>query len=203
MKFALVLATNNPHKIAEIRSILKAADARVRVLTLSDFPQRRPVVENAMTIEGNAAKKARAVAKYTGCLALADDTGLFVRALKGRPGVFSARFAGPGCTYAGNNRKILRLMWKVPPRRRTAVFRCVAALATPGGKVLLAEGRISGQITEEPRGGQGFGYDPVFLVPRWGKTFAEMGPRLKNKISHRAKAFQQVPRLLKKAKPYQ
>lgn len=203
MKFALVLATNNPHKIAEIRSILKAADARVRVLTLSDFPQRRPVVENAMTIEGNAAKKARAVAKYTGCLALADDTGLFVRALKGRPGVFSARFAGPGCTYAGNNRKILRLMRKVPPRRRTAVFRCVAALATPGGKVLLAEGRISGQITEEPRGGQGFGYDPVFLVPRWGKTFAEMGPRLKNKISHRAKAFQQVPRLLKKAKPYQ
>jgi len=168
----------------------------MKILTLDAFPKRRPVVENRKTIQGNAAKKAREVAKNTGHWALADDTGLFVKALGGRPGVYSARFAGPGCTFRDNNKKMLRLMRKVPPSQRQASFRCVAALATPKGKVVRVEGRIDGIISLKPRGTMGFGYDPIFLVPNFKKTFAELGSALKNRISHRALAFSQVPALI-------
>ncbi len=194
----LVLATNNKHKVVEIKAILKKARLKMKVLTLDSFPKRRPVVENKKTILGNAAKKAREVAKNTGHLALADDTGLFVKALQGRPGVYSARFAGPGCTFQDNNAKILRLMKNVKGAKRRASFRCVAALATPNGKVVSVEGRIEGFISTEPRGAAGFGYDPIFFVPSYCKTFAELGARIKNKISHRARAFSKVPSLLKK-----
>lgn len=196
----LVLATNNKHKVFEIKEILKKARVRMKVLTLDAFPKRRPVVENKKTIFGNAAKKAREVAKYTGHLALADDTGLFVAALKGKPGVYSARFAGPGCTFQDNNSKILRLMKNISGAKRRASFRCVAALADPKGKVVHSEGRIAGFISTEPRGSAGFGYDPIFFVPAYRKTFAELGARIKNKISHRAKAFSEVPRLIRRLK---
>lgn len=194
----LVLATNNKHKVSEIQAILRKAGLKMKVLTLEDFPKRRPVVENRKTIQGNAAKKAREVAKNTGCLALADDTGLFVKALQGRPGVYSARFAGSGCTFQDNNNKILRLMKKVPPHKRQASFRCVAALATPKGRVVSVEGRIDGLIADRALGSQGFGYDPIFVAPQFAKTFAELGPAIKNKISHRALAFSQVPALLRR-----
>ncbi len=198
-KARLVLATNNKHKVKEIKAILKRARINAHVLTLEDFPPTRPVVENKPTIEGNAVKKAREVAKRTKCLAISDDTGLFINVLKGAPGVYSARFAGPGCTFIDNNRKVLRLMRKTPVSKRGATFRCVAALALPNGKTFLAEGRISGRIAADIKGRVGFGYDPIFYVPRFKKTFAEMSAALKNRISHRGKAFSQVPTLLRRA----
>ena len=195
----IVLATNNTHKVEEIGAILKKAKLKVRLFTLADFPKRPAVVENKATIEGNAIKKAKEVAKNTGHLALADDTGLFIKALKGKPGVYSARFAGPGCTYLDNNNNALRLLKGLPLSKRSAVFRCIAALATPNGKVFTAEGKIAGLIWTKMRGKIGFGYDPIFYVPAHKKTFSEMSPRLKNKISHRGLAFRQVPGLLKRA----
>ncbi len=196
---SVVLATNNLHKVTEIRSVLKKAKLKIRLLTLEDFPKFPPVAENKPTLEGNAKKKAIEVAKRTRCLALADDTGLFIRALKGKPGVYSARFAGPRCSYEDNNQKVLRLLNQKPYRQREAVFRTIAALATPQGKVFMAEGQIKGRIAMEPKGKRGFGYDPIFYIPRFKKTFAELNPQMKNKISHRAHAFAQVPKLLKMA----
>ncbi|MFN0117982.1 MAG: RdgB/HAM1 family non-canonical purine NTP pyrophosphatase [Elusimicrobiota bacterium] len=190
----IVLATNNKHKVTEIKSILKKAGLSLKVLTLADFPKRKPVVENKKTIEGNAKKKAIEVAKQTRCLSLSDDTGLFIDALKGAPGVYSARFAGPGCSFQDNNEKVLKKLNKTPFQKRTASFRCVAALATPSGKTILAKGEIRGFIAENISGRQGFGYDPVFWVPQYKKTFAEMSASLKNKISHRALAFKQIPK---------
>lgn len=195
----IVLATNNAHKVREIRAILKESGLLVRLKTLNDFPKRRPVKEDRPTIEGNAIKKAVEVARATGHLALADDTGLFIKALRGRPGVFSARFAGAGCDFEDNNRKVLRLLASTPPARRSAVFRCVAALARPDGRVLTAEGRLTGRITDGLRGTKGFGYDPIFWVPAFKKTFAEMTPEQKNAISHRGRAFRKVPGLLRRA----
>lgn len=195
---SLVLATNNQHKVKEIKAILKKAGIKLRVLTLDAFPKKPPVVEDRQTLRGNAAKKAREVARQTGHYALSDDTGLFIRALKGRPGVYSARFAGEHCTFDDNNRKVMRLMKNIPLARRQASFRCVAALASPKGKVVSVEGRLEGRIALSPRGKEGFGYDPIFEVVTLGRTFAELGPRIKNKISHRARAFAQVPTLLKK-----
>lgn len=202
MKPRLVLATNNKHKVGEIKAILRRAKINAAVLTLEDFPKARPVVEDKPTIEGNAAKKAREVAKRTGCLALSDDTGLFIKALRGAPGVYSARFAGPGCTFLDNNSKVLRLMKNTPFKKRGADFRCVAALANPQGRVWMAQGKIAGRIASGMRGKVGFGYDPIFYVPRFKKTFAEMSASLKNKISHRGRAFKQVPKLLKQALRY-
>lgn len=194
----LVLATNNRHKVGEIKKILTAAGLKLPVLTLDDFPRRRPVVENKPTIEGNALKKAKEVARRTGCLALSDDTGLFVDALGGRPGVYSARFAGPGCTFEDNNRKILRLLRGVPKGKRGATFRCVAALAGPTGRAVFVEGRIRGRIAQDMAGAAGFGYDPIFEVPSHRKTFSQMGPAIKNRISHRARAFRRVPAMLRR-----
>jgi XTP/dITP diphosphohydrolase len=198
----LVLATNNKHKVKEISFILKKTGFELKILTLKDYPRMKPVVENKPTIEGNAIKKAREVAKFTGCLALADDTGLFVDALKGAPGVRAARFAGPQCNFDDNCRKMLRLLKNVPPAKRGASFRTIAALATPNGKAVTAEGKVRGRITIEYAGKKGFGYDPIFWVPSHKKTYAEMSPQEKNAISHRARAFQQLPRLLKRVRIY-
>jgi XTP/dITP diphosphohydrolase len=130
-----------------------------------------------------------AIASATGLTALADDTGLEVEALSGAPGVVSARYAGPGATYEDNNRKLLSELSGVPPERRTAAFRCVIALAIPGGEVETVEGRTSGRILEIPRGAAGFGYDPIFLPESCRKTYAEMSPSEKNSLSHRGKAI--------------
>ena len=195
---SLVLATNNKHKVTEIKAILKKAGVKVRIQTLDAFPQWPPVVEDRKTLRGNAAKKAREVARQTGQYALSDDTGLFIRALNGQPGVYSARFAGPHCTFQDNNRKVMALLRGVPLWKRQASFRCVAAFASPHGKVVSVEGRLDGRIALAPRGTHGFGYDPIFEVSPLKKTFAELGPRIKNRISHRARAFAQVPALLKR-----
>jgi XTP/dITP diphosphohydrolase len=148
------------------------------------------VVEDRDTLEGNARKKAEEIAAATGRLVVADDSGLEVAALDGRPGVFSARYAGPACDYLANNRKLLRELEGVPEERRNAVFRCVIAVARPGQTLFTVEGRVEGRIADAMRGDRGFGYDPVFFHPAAGRTFAEMDPGEKNRLSHRFRALE-------------
>ena len=182
-----MVATGNRHKIEEIRAML--ADLPITVRSLAEFPGAPEVVEDGATYRDNALKKARSAARFTGKLALADDTGLEVDALGGQPGLYAARFAGEGCTFQDNVRKLLRLMEGVPSERRGARFVCVVALVEPGGREQVAEGELCGRITESQAGGGGFGYDPVFCVPEAGKTLAELTAEEKNRISHRRRAL--------------
>ncbi len=193
----IVLATRNRHKGEELAALL--GDLGIRIRTLADFPAAPEVVEDGATCEANAIKKAAEIARSTGLTAVADDTGLEVDALGGRPGVFAARYAGEQATYQDNCRKLLQELEGVPRASRTARFLTVAAIARPGGDVHVAHGMLEGLITEKPIGDGGFGYDPVFLVPELGKTLAELTPEQKNRISHRAKAFEKVRELLARA----
>lgn len=195
----IVLATRNRHKVEELTALLRDIVSRIR--TLDEFPEVPEVVEDGDSCEANAVKKATAVAKATGLVSVADDTGLEVDALGGRPGVYAARYAGENVTYEDNWRKLLREMTGVPPQRRTARFITVAALASPQGEVQVAQGILDGRISETPSGSKGFGYDPVFLVHQLGKTLAELSPEEKNQISHRARAFQQAKELLRSMQP--
>ncbi len=192
----LVLATRNPHKGAELAALL--GDLGIRIRTLAEFPDAPTVVEDGDTCRANAVKKATALARHTGLPAVADDTGLEVDALGGRPGVHAARYAGEGATYENNWRKLIRELEGVPKERRRARFITVAAVAMPSAKVAIAEGSLEGLITEAPVGTQGFGYDPVFFVPEVGKTLAQLTPAEKNRISHRARALAKVREILLK-----
>lgn len=191
----LVLATKNPGKVAEMRDILRANGlGALEVLSCADFPWLGDVEEDGETFEENATKKALAVAKATGEVALADDSGLEVDALGGAPGVRSARFAGEALPRGAsrdraNYEKLLSLLAGVPDPERTARFRCAVAVAAPGGRVQTAEGRCEGRIIFAPRGSGGFGYDPVFVPDGYDETFAELGAGVKNAISHRARAL--------------
>jgi XTP/dITP diphosphohydrolase len=194
--FKVVLATHNQHKVKEIMSIF--TDVPIQFVTLDEYPGAPEVMEDGKTLEDNARKKAYEIAKFTKQIALADDSGLEVDYLDGMPGVISARFAGAGCSFADNNKKLLKLMKGAPTQHRKARFRCVMALAVPEGATQTVEGVLNGYITDRPRGEEGFGYDPVFLVPDQGKTLAELGPTLKNSLSHRYLALQAMrPILLK------
>ncbi len=192
----LLLATRNQHKIRELARLLPEG---VELAGLDAFPEILETVEDQPTLEGNAAKKAREAASGSGLWALADDTGLEVEALGGSPGVLSARYAGPGCTYAENNRKLLAAMAGVPEGRRRAVFRTVMALSSPQGRTLLEEGRLEGEIARAPAGENGFGYDPVFRVPGLGRTLAELSLEEKNALSHRFRALSVMLPRVKKA----
>ena len=178
----LVIASKNQHKIAEIMDVLAATGLAVELVDDADWPD---VDETEATLEGNALLKAREVRAHTGYAVIADDTGLEVNALGGEPGVYSARFAGPEATYEDNVEKLLRVMEGVADRR--AVFRTAMVLVDDLGEELVVEGVMKGAITTEPRGTNGFGYDPVFLVG--DRTFAEMATSEKNEISHRARAL--------------
>ena len=190
----LVLATNNPHKVEEIKSIL--SDLEVEILTPKDFDNFPELKEEGSTLEENAISKAMVTCRFTGLPSLADDTGLEVEALNGAPGVISARFAGETATYDENNRKLLSLLEGLPKQKRNAVFRCVIAIAFAEQDVQTVEGRAEGIIVEKPRGKQGFGYDPLFYFPPLGRTFAELSPHEKNRVSHRAKALARAKELL-------
>jgi XTP/dITP diphosphohydrolase len=184
----LVLASANPDKSAEIAAILTGA---VPGLEIVPRPAAVPdVEETGTTLVENARLKATAIAAATGEAAVADDTGLLVDALGGAPGVWSARFAGPGATYADNVAKLLRELDGVPPARRTARFETVALVRWPDGAEVAVTGAVDGVITTRPRGDAGFGYDPVF-VPAGGdgRTFAELRPEEKHALSHRGRAF--------------
>jgi XTP/dITP diphosphohydrolase len=192
----LVLATRNPHKVAEMGSMLK--DLGVRVRSLAEFDGAPEVVEDGSTYEENALKKARSAAAFTGKPSLADDTGLEVEALDGRPGIHAARFAGEQCSFQDNITKLLTVLKGVPRERRGARFVCVLAFVGPDGREELVRGELEGRITEEPAGIGGFGYDPVFFSPEAGKTLAELSPEEKNRISHRHRAVNMARVLLQR-----
>ena len=188
----LVCASANPDKVAEMADVLAG-----HAVLLPRPEGVGEVVEDADTLEGNAMLKAGAVCEFAGAAALADDTGLEVDALGGAPGVWSARYAGPGASYADNLARLLAEMRDVPRPQRTARFRTVAAVCFPDGTSLSAQGVVEGAITTEPRGVGGFGYDPVFAPKEGGgRTFAELGPAAKNAISHRARALRALLELL-------
>ncbi|MDR4465881.1 MAG: XTP/dITP diphosphatase [Nitrospira sp.] len=186
----IVLATRNPDKGRELGALLGGLGIRIR--TLADFPSAPEVVEDGTTCEANAIKKAREIARATGVPAVADDTGLEVDALEGRPGVYAARYAGEHATYEDNCRKLLLELAEVPRSNRTARFLTVAAIAFPSGDVHVTQGSLEGVIAEQSLGDQGFGYDPVFLVPECNRTLAQLTAEEKNRMSHRAKAFVQM-----------
>jgi len=190
----LVLATRNRHKQDELAALL--GNLGIRIRTLDEFPEAPEVIEDGETCEANAIKKARAIADATGLPAVADDTGLEVDALEGRPGIFAARYAGEGATYEDNYRKLLHELAGVPHERRAARFVTVAAIAFPTDGVQVARGVLEGLIAEAPSGTQGFGYDPIFVVPELGQTLAQLSAEQKNRISHRAKAFAKVREIL-------
>jgi XTP/dITP diphosphohydrolase len=190
----LLLASNNADKATEFRSAF--AELAITLKTLKDFPQFPPTEEDAPTLEGNAIKKAMEAWERTKMPALADDTGLEVYYLNGRPGVFSSRFAGLAATYADNCRKLIAEMKGVPPRRRAAQFRCVLAFVPDGKTIHTVDGVCPGVITEAPAGIGGFGYDPVFLPDGYTQTFAEMSVAMKNTLSHRGKAIMAMKTLL-------
>ncbi len=200
MSRVIVLATRNPDKARELQWLF--ADLPVSKVVAADHlgDDVPDVEENGTTLEENALLKARALARYSGELCIADDTGLEVDALDGRPGVYAARYAGPDATYADNCDKLVAELQGVPEAERTARFRTVMAMVDPRGEegVLerTVEGVLEGRILETPFGDDGFGYDPLFFVPELGRTLAEVPLEEKNRISHRARASQAMVELL-------
>jgi len=186
----LLIATENPDKSREIEALL--SDLPVELRTLRDLSDVRLPEESGATLEENAVLKARAAYEVTGLPALADDTGLEVDALGGRPGVRSARYAGEGATYEENRRRLLRELSGVEEAQRGARFVTVVALYRGDGRILLFGGEVEGRILEAPRGSGGFGYDPVFYLPAARKTFAEMTPEEKGRYSHRGAALRKL-----------
>ncbi len=186
----LVVASMNPDKLDELRELLGLPG--VELVSLRDVAGARAPEEHGRTLVENARIKARAAVELTGLPAVADDTGLEVDTLGGRPGVHAARFAGPGATYASNRARLLEELAGVPPERRGARFRTVCVARWPNGREAVGEGVLEGRITERPRGEGGFGYDSVFELPEQGRTLAELPPGDKNRLSHRARAVRQL-----------
>ena len=196
MRQKLLLATNNPGKVKEYRSLLQ--DIPFDLVTPEELGIVMDVEENGATYEENARIKACALAKESGLPTMADDSGLEVDALNGEPGVMSARYAGESASDAERVNYLLSKMKDVPKEKRTARFRCVIAIAQPGGQVEFCEGECKGIIALEPCGKNGFGYDPIFCFPKYGKTMAELPIEIKNHISHRGRAAQKARLILKK-----
>jgi XTP/dITP diphosphohydrolase len=191
----LLLATLNPGKLTELRELLIFHNERLaeplalELLDPAALGLTEPVEETGGSYSENASLKAQEYARASGLVALGDDSGLEVDALGGAPGLYSARYAGPGAGDAERRTKLLEELAGVPPERRGARFRCVIAIATPHGEVRLAKGAVEGRIAAAPAGTGGFGYDPVFYVPEIGCTLAEAAPEVKNAISHRGRAI--------------
>lgn len=190
----LVAATRNKNKLREIKALLKGLPAKV--FSLDSFKGAPEVVEDGNTLEENAIKKAVQISRFLKKFAVADDSGLEVEYLNGAPGIYSARFSGKNATYKSNNEKLLRLLKGVPPAKRKACFKCVIAVADKGKVIGIAEGKCMGKIGIESKGGNGFGYDPVFTPDGYKKTFAEMAPAKKNKISHRSRALAKAKKII-------
>lgn len=188
----LVLATRNKGKIKELESMLNFNE--IKIYSLNDFPQIPPIEENGKSFKENALIKAKTVALYTNKITLADDSGLCVDFLNGAPGIHSARYSGDNASDKDRINKLLNELEGVPLELRTAKFICVLALFHPLGKTKFFKGECKGIIDFSPKGDEGFGFDPIFLVPKFNKTFAQLGPSIKNKISHRAKALKSLKR---------
>jgi XTP/dITP diphosphohydrolase len=193
---AIVLATHNAKKRAELRALLEPHG--IAVQSLDEFPSVPEVVEDGATFAENAAKKATTIARQLGRWTIGEDSGLEVDALDGRPGVYSARYSGPGATDLSNNERLMTELTAVPPERRGARYVCHVAVADPSGAIQLqVEDYCRGRITSEARGTGGFGYDPYFLIREYHRTFGELGPVVKQQLSHRGRALRRLlPRLV-------
>lgn len=190
----LIVATRNQGKLREIRDLLK--EMPFDVISLADLDGIPDIVEDGATFRANALKKALTISRYTKALVLGEDSGLEVVALGNRPGVYSARYAGPGATDKKNNLKLLRALKGTALSDRQARYRCVAALTQGEEVIAVVSGSCSGLIAEHSRGKNGFGYDPLFFIPRFGKTFGELDPSVKSRMSHRARAMAKVKKVL-------
>lgn len=190
----LVVATKNKGKLREIKELLK--EFNFKVTSLADYPDAPEIIEDGKTFAQNALKKAATIAFYTGKLTLGEDSGIEVKALGNKPGIHSARFSGEKATDRKNNLKLLRSLKNVPLAKRQARYQCFAALVDKKSILDVVSGQCSGVITDHARGTNGFGYDPYFLIKRYGKTFGELDPAIKAKISHRARALKKVKKVL-------
>lgn len=195
----IVIATRNKKKLEEIREILKGL--KLKFLSLEDFPEAPYINEDGKTFLENAAKKALKIAKFTRRLTLGEDSGLCIDALLGAPGIYSSRFAGKGKSDLKNNQRVLHLLKGIPLRKRTAHYVCAVALADKNGLLGVVGGRCSGLIASGMKGTGGFGYDPLFIVPGYNKTMAQLGPQVKHKISHRYKALRKARPIVRKYFP--
>ncbi|MCI8341999.1 MAG: XTP/dITP diphosphatase [Firmicutes bacterium] len=191
----IVFATKNAGKVKEVKQIL--SDIDTEVLSMSEAGIDIDIVEDGESFEQNAIIKAKAVMEVCGCLSLSDDSGLEIDCLNKKPGVHSARFMGEETPYSIKNEKILEMLREIDEDKRTARFVSVIAAAFPDGRVVTARGTIEGRIAYEQKGSNGFGYDPIFYYPEFGKTLAEIDTELKNSISHRGKALSEMREILK------
>jgi XTP/dITP diphosphohydrolase len=185
----LLIATTNPRKGGEMAQILGAADLNAEVVTLADFPDMPPVEETGATFLENAYLKAEAAARHSGLVSIADDGGLVIDALGGRPGVQSHRFLGEATSFPEKMARILEMMRDTPDDQRACRFQCAVVIATPDGRTFECRGVCEGRVARERRGIHGFGYDPIFLLPERGRHMAELPPEEKHRISHRGKAL--------------
>ncbi len=192
----LLIATHNPGKFREYATLLK--DLPLRLTSLKEKRIDLAIEEGRNTYGENAILKARTYTQATGLLTLADDSGLEVEALGGEPGVLTSRYGGDGLSEEERYTLLLQRMEGIPWERRKALFRCVIAVATPEGEVATAEGRCRGLIALSPKGEGGFGYDPIFYLPQYGRTMAQLEPGVKNEISHRAQAVKGIKKFLRK-----
>ena len=192
----IVIASGNLHKFRELTKLIRVSG--IRWHSLKEFPRIPTVHESGRTFDANAVKKARVIARATGFYALADDSGIEVAALHGAPGIRSARFAGAHGDDGANNRKLLRLMEKIPARRRGARYVCSLALVSPSRVVAISHGTWYGRIALSPRGRGGFGYDPIVVIPRLGKTVAELPKNTKRQYSHRSIAARRLLPVLRR-----
>jgi len=197
MENKIIFATGNEGKMKEIRMIL--ADLGVELLSMKEAGVKADIVENGTTFEENAVIKAKAVMKLTGAIVLADDSGLEIDYLGGEPGIYSARYMGEDTSYRIKNQNLIERLEEVPEEKRTARFVCAIAAALPDGRVLITRETIEGIIGYEERGEGGFGYDPIFYLPEYGCTTAELPAEKKNELSHRGKALRAMKEELKKA----
>ena len=190
----IIAATKNKGKVREIRRALRGLG--LKIYSLNDFSDSPEIEENGKTFTENALKKARFYSEYFGKITIADDSGLEVDALKGWPGVFSARYAGKGASDREKNQKLLREMEGIRISKRGARFKCVMAMVSQEGKEKVVEGSCRGRIGFRAVGRKGFGYDPLFIVPQYGKTMAQLTLEEKNKVSHRGKALKKLKKII-------
>lgn len=193
----ILIATTNKHKIEEFQKLFSENSLQLEAVYLKDFPNVKTVEETGQTFEENATLKALGYAKQTGLLTLAEDSGLSCDVLDGAPGVYSARFSGEKATDESNNQKLLKIFKPIPDNCRAAHYTAVIAIAEPSKVIGTAQGEVHGYIAKEPKGTNGFGYDPLFFYPPYDKTFGEVAPEMKNKVSHRSKAVLQAVEILK------
>ena len=192
----LIIATKNSGKLREIREL--CADLNLKITSLTDYPDFPDIVEDGDSFQANAVKKAVTISVHTSKLVMGEDSGLEVKALNNQPGIYSARFSGEGATDEKNNAKLLQMLHGIPMTQRKARYRCFVALAQNGKIVDVVNGSCSGAIAEQLRGSNGFGYDPLFLIQRYKKTFGELPLEIKSKISHRSRALKKLRGVLVK-----